>query len=115
MGEDIKKRDVINLSKKIDFSKKQIIEEDNESLNNEQDENNKLKYNKDRRLSVNFNFLKKNFGFKRLKSIEENFNKNRSNLIKLDDYDIKNIIHENRKKESDSNELDYSGFKFRKK
>ena len=108
MGEDIKKRDVINLSKKIDFSKKQIIEEDNESLNNEQDENNKLKYNKDRRLSVNFNFLKKNFGFKRLKSIEENFNKNRSNSIKLDDYDIKNIIHENKKKESDSNELDYS-------
>ena len=109
MGEDIKKRDMINLSKKIDFSKKQIIEEDNENLNNyEEDGNKKYINNKDRRLSVNFNHLKNNFGFKRLKSIEENLLKNRSNSIKIDNIEMKNIINENGKKENDSNELDYS-------
>ena len=109
MGEDIKKRDIIHLSKKIDFSKKQIIEEDNENFSNyEFNENNKNNRNKDRRLSVNFNIVKNNFGLKRLKSIEANVYKNRSNSIKLENYEMKNIINENRKKENDSNDLDYS-------
>ena len=110
IGEDIKKRDVLRLSKKIDFSKKQTIQKEDITDNNslfdyknqyEHLKKNSLKKNNDSILfKRKYSLKRKNFSFNKLKFINNDSNSYISSIGNLSDEenDNKKSININRSK-----------------